>query len=475
MQFPLRTIAFPAACAALVALVPACTTGSRSDSHTETQGHRFTRAWYFNEPRGQMRSRATLRVHTFTRQELTDQFWSEGACFADLNRDGKQDVVSGPFWYEGPGFTVRHEFMPATQMSKSKRMSDGVDVSFPGFKGRLGNENEYAKNFFAFSDDFNHDGWADILILGFPGENSWWFENPGHNAAANGHWKQHVALDVTDNESPHFIDIDGDGQKEIVCNSKGFYGYAKPNPKDPTQPFIWHSISPNNKYHKFTHGMGVGDVNGDGRMDLLEKNGWWEQPKSLAGDPIWVLHPWTFGTGGAQMHAYDVNGDGLNDVVTSITAHGYGLAWYEQYREGSQIKFREHIFMNKEASENRYGVHFSQLHAIELVDMDGDGLKDIVTGKRFWAHGPAGDPEPNAAPVLYWWKLVRNGDKSVDFVPHLIDDNSGTGTELKVMDFNGDGRPDVLVGNKHGVYVFTHRTRAVGHDEWLAAQPKPLK
>lgn len=411
-------------------------------------------------------------LHYFEKQELSNEFWSEGASFGDINKDGKQDVVAGPFWYEGPSFKQRHAFMPDDKVSTSKK--DGKEVTFRGFKGALGSENEYSANFFSFTYDFNKDGWTDILILGFPGENSWWFENPGKDLSKGGHWKRHVALEVTDNESPHFTDITGDGKPEIVCSSKGFYGYAEFDPKNPTALFTWHSISPNNNYHKYTHGMGVGDVNGDGRKDLLEKNGWWEQPASRAGDPVWKFHPFTFGTGGAQMYAYDVNGDGLNDVITSLAGHGYGLAWFEQYREGSEIKFRDHTFMNKEPSENRYGVKFSQLHAIDLVDMNGDGLKDIVTGKRFWAHGPAGDPEPNAAPVLYWFQLVRGKDGSVDWVPHLIDDNSGTGTEVKAVDYNNDKLPDVLVGNKHGVYVFTQKTKRVSKAEFEAAQPKPI-
>ena len=112
--------------------------------------------------------------------------------------------------------------------------------------------------------------------------------------------------------------------------------------------------------------------------------------------------------------------------------------------------------MNKEPSENRYGLKFAQLHAIDLVDMDGDGIKDIVTGKRFWAHGSAGDVEPNAPAVLYWFQLVRNQDKTVDFVPHLIDNNSGVGTQVTVGDLNGDKLPDIIVGNKKGVFVHLH-------------------
>jgi len=412
-------------------------------------------------------------IHSFTRQQLTDQFWSEGACFADVNKDGNMDVVAGPFWYEGPAFTARHEFMPATHVSKSKK--NGQDVTFPGYKGFLGSENEYSANFFAFSYDFNQDGWPDILIIGFPGESTSWFENPGKDLGLGQPWKRHLALDVTDDESPQFVDINGDGKPDLICASKGSFGYAEIDTANPANPFRWHAISPDLHLHKFTHGIGIGDVNGDGKMDLLEKDGWWEQPAALTGDPVWQQHKWNFGTGGAQMFAYDVNGDGLNDVITSLAAHQYGLAWFEQYREGGEIKFKQHLIMNKEASENRYGVHFSQIHAIDLVDMDGDGLKDIVTGKRAWAHGPEGDPEPNGTPYVYWFQLQRASDGTVDFVPHLIDDASGVGTQVMAQDYNGDGLPDVVVGNKRGVFVFTHQAKSASREEWEAAQPKPLQ
>src|SRR4051812_1643220 len=388
----------------------------------------------------------------FKKTQLHDQFWSEGGNFGDLNKEGVNDIVGGRWWGEGPDFKKRNEYSPAT-MTFDLKLGPMTSVKVPGFHGTLGKENAYSDNFFAWVIDFNKDGWNDILIIGFPGQDTSWYENP---KGKERHWTRHKIFDQTDNESPTFTDLTGDGKPELVCITKGQYGYAEPDWSDAAKPWKWHAISPNNGYGNFTHGMGVGDVNGDGKMDILEKDGWWEQPASLAGDPLWEHHQVAFThkgmEGGAQMYAYDVNGDGLNDVITSLAAHHFGLSWFEQYREGGEIKFREHEIMG--AEPNKYGVKFGEIHAIDLVDMDGDGLKDIVTGKRFWSHGRVGDPDRNSEAVLYWFKLTRNADKSVEFVPQLIDKDSGVGTQVIAGDINKDGAPDIVIANKKGVYVF---------------------
>jgi hypothetical protein len=261
------------------------------------------------------------------------------------------------------------------------------------------------------------------------------------------------------------LDINGDGQPDLICNSHGYFGYATADPAGPAQPWTFHPITPKGKWAKFTHGIGIGDVNGDGRMDLLERDGWWEQPASLANDPVWTFHPFPFAPGGsAQMFAYDVNGDGLNDVITCLNPHGYGLAWYEQQRENGVITFKQHMIVGSTSADSPHGVHFSQPHSMALVDMDGDGLLDIVTGKRFWAHGQNGpDPESHGSPaVLYWFQLVRLKDGQVDFVPHLIDDDSGVGTQVVAGRIAHSPYPDVLVGNKKGTFLFVHEVKDTG-------------
>lgn len=388
-------------------------------------------------------------LHTFRKVLLSDQFYAEGANFGDLNRDGAMDVVAGPYWYEGPDFRRRHEYYPAKAFDPEK----------------------YSDNFFAHVYDFNNDGWPDILIIGFPGEDASWYENPG---STGGGWKRHVVFDGVENESPAWADLTGDGKPEIVSLSGGRYGYVQVDWEDPSRPWTFRPITPKGPWKKFTHGLGVGDVNGDGRNDILEKDGWWEQPASLEGDPVWTKHAVDFGPGGAQMYAYDVDGDGDNDVITSLKAHGYGLAWFEQVEENGRRAFVRHVIMNEKPEENPYGIAFSQPHALALVDMDGDGIKDIVTGKRYWAHGSHGDPEPNAPAVLYWFKTVRLGNgQGVDFIPYLVDDDSGVGVQIVVGDINGDGLPDIVSSNKKGTAVLLHERRRVDKRTWQSAQPRP--
>lgn len=384
--------------------------------------------------------------------QLTAEFWAEGACAADVNLDGHTDVLSGPFWYAGPGFKARHPIHPAPEHF-TLTQADGSTTDIAGFKGFLSGENGYSENFLSFAADLNADHWPDYLVVGHPGKETWWHENP---AGQDRPWRRHLALAQTDNESPHWVDVTGDGKPELLCMNGGRLGFAAPNPAHPEAPWTFHPVTADRGWKWNTHGLGYGDVNGDGRLDLITCLNWWEQPETPESGGQWKQHDREFSEAAAQMFATDVNGDALADVIASVNAHGYGIAWHQQRRDNGVSNWVRHLIAGRTPADSATGVAFSQPHAVAVTDINGDGLSDIITGKRFWAHGPKGDEEPNAPAVLYWFELQRtNGEAR--YVAHLIDDDSGVGTQVMATDLNGDQKPDVLVGNKKGLFVFLQR------------------
>lgn len=357
----------------------------------------------------------------FKKSHLWDEFYTEAATVADVNKDGKMDILAGARWFEAPDWK-------AHDIWKHKK--------FDYTKG-------YADSFLNFAQDVNEDGWVDLICFDFPGKEVYWLENP---AGADVLWKRNLIDSIASNESPMQVDVDSDGKKDLVFGNEKLGQMAWFSPSVKSKKVTWKRTAisePNAKgVGMFAHGLGWGDLNGDGLKDVMIIGGWWEAPKDFKTSP-WKFHEANLGYPCSQMITYDFDSDGDADVVSG-SAHNYGLWWHEQVRDkDNNIDFVRHVIDSS----------FSELHSVVLDDVNKDGLPDLITGKRFFSHqgkGPGG-LEPA---VLYWFELLKDGKQKPVWVRHLIDDTSGVGIQFVTEDMNKDGLQDIIIGNKNGVFYF---------------------
>jgi hypothetical protein len=369
----------------------------------------------------------------FRMQRLSEYYYSWGVAAADINHDGVQDLVTGGYYYLGPDYTKRREIYAAQTFNPSTQYA--------------------GTSWLNFAYDFTGDGWPDVVMTG-AGRTTTLYVNPKGESRR---WDKYTVLPKSNTEIALLKDIDGDGRPDLVQGLGGVLTWASPDPAKPTGEWIVHNISGPNGVG--AHGLGVGDINGDGRPDVLTSEGWYEQPAKGSQQETWTFHPEAFGArGGAEMAVYDVNGDGLNDVVSALNAHGYGLAWYEQKRDAEgKISFVQHMIMDDLWSKNAGGVTFTELHGSTVGDVDGDGIPDFIVGKRYWSHEDSyTDPDPYGNPVLYWYRTVRNKNApgGAEFVPELIHNRSGAGSQVLAKDLNGDGALDIAVSTNRGTFIF---------------------
>ena len=376
----------------------------------------------------------------FRVQKINDMYYSWSAAAADFNHDGILDLVAGPYIYFGPDFTRSREIFPATAFSPSKEFT-AVNCQY--------------------AYDFNGDGWPDILTG--PSRAALYINPKGESRR----WDKFEILPTNiQTEITLFRDIDGDGKPELIYGAEGALRYAKPDPADPTRPWTVHAVS--EPGYSIAHGLGVGDINGDGRMDIVNPFGWWEQPAPGSKQETWTYHPEAFARygrnilGGSVMAVYDVNGDGLNDVVTNLNAHGFGLAWFEQKRDtAGKISFVRHM-VSDDYSNNPAGDVFSEPHGATFADVDGDGVPDFIVGKRYWSHLDTQlDPDPYGPPVLYWYRTVRNpkAPGGAELIPEMIHNRSGAGSDILAVDLNNDGAIDIVTSTDRGTFIFWGKPR----------------
>ena len=373
----------------------------------------------------------------FRMQRISDFYYGWCAAVADYQ----------PRW--NPRYRLRPVLLPGAGLHRARREFTVARTYNPS--------NQFSQGMVNFAYDFTGDGWPDILMVGSETDLP-----VCESAGESRRWDRYNVVPQASTEIELLKDIDGDGKPEVLFGGDNAMEYAKPDPANPTAPWIVHQVS--EKTGVNAHGMGVGDINGDGRMDVVGPRGWWEQPPRGTPEGPWKFHPAAFGNGGAEMGVYDVNGDGLNDVVTGIAAHGWGLAWFEQKRDqGGEISFVRHDIMGDFSTKNAGNVTFSELHAMTFADMDGDGIPDIIVGKRQWSHLESFlDPDPYGPAVLYWYRTVRNpkAEGGAEFVPELIHNRSGVGSHLAAVDLNHDGAVDIITSTNRGTYIFWNQMHA---------------
>jgi hypothetical protein len=377
------------------------------------------------------------------RVQMIDPGYSETAAVADINQDGRLDILSGEYWYEAPSWR-KH---PIREINYT---------------------NGYIDNFSDLVTDVDGDGYPDIIQFGYFSQNIVWLKNPGKSG---GPWVMNEIDHSGPTEFAFLVDLNNDGKAQEVL----------PEFDRRNVPLAWFEFV-NGKWVKhvvaqqsYGHGIGVGDINGDGRNDIITPSGWLEAPPDVRAPGDWKFHPtdWdqhpipasgpSAATPTAEpgatlprvqfgfMYVLDINGDGRPDILTTM-AHNYGVCWYEQTADG---RWLQHVIDNT----------WSQAHASALVDLNGDGQPDLVTGKRYMAHNGS-DPGEREPLGLYWyeWRKAQSatpGNGGVEWIRHIVDygGRMGGGMQIVVKDLNGDGQLDIVSGGKAGLFLAENLTK----------------
>jgi len=375
---------------------------------------------------------------------------AEGISVLDMNNDGFLDLLSGAYWYQNPG-------------------SNGGEWKQHQFR-TVGIHNEFVSDCGEWIVDVDHDGQPDLVTAGWISNGLWWYRNPGPEATAAGTmWKAEKITDSYDTEGGAFADINGDGKPDLALahyNRAGvlWIDFSKDKPRV-------HHLGCR---EQDGHGIGIADINGYGKADVLTTHGWFEQID--ADNDKWQWHgDWDIGDAGFPILGYDVNHDGKLDLIYG-QGHGYGLYWLEQAGTPADRKWIRHTIDES----------FSQSHALALIDIDGDGVPELITGKRYRGHS-GNDPGSYDPVVVYAYKLptkaqfaaakanftgkqpasagmttgsgtmqIASGTSDPAFtrIALSVNGTASAGTQFIAADFDHDGDMDIASAGKLGVHVF---------------------
>ena len=355
------------------------------------------------------------------RQHLINPESEFSACAAiDVNRDGKLDIFCGGFWYQAPDWQ-RHPTR-----------------SVPQIRGRY---DDYSN----LPLDVNGDGWQDIVSINYRSRSLFWVEHPGESL---GMWKTHLIDSPGPSETGRLADIDDDGYLDLLPNGKDFAAWYRlnigsnletpTNDRLPSAEIRWTK-------HELPellqgHGLGFGDIDGDGRKDLVSANGWAKAPENRFNDR-WQSYP-EFNThrdASVPILVHDVDQDGDADVIWG-RGHNIGLYWYEQVCHPERREWKFHVI----------DTSWSAAHSMLLADIDNDQRMDLVTAKRYLGHGGK-DPAEYDPLGVYWYQFDVN---TRSWKKHVASLGGTCGFDLdpKCIDLDGDGDIDILAPTRGGLH-----------------------
>ncbi|MFO0941060.1 MAG: FG-GAP-like repeat-containing protein [Pirellulales bacterium] len=376
---------------------------------------------------------------------LESEFSAAGKL--DVNNDGQPDIVCGAYWYEAPHWK-RHRFREVEQI-----------------RGRF---DDYSN----LVVDVDRDGAQDIVSVNYRSKSLYWVRNPGvgksketsdpgsQKSQSSELWETIVIDHPGTSETGQLADLDADGKLDILPAGTNFAAWYRFVIEDGKVTWKKHDLPE----QLIGHGIGVGDLNGDGRTDVIGSKGWAQAPLNPREDR-WVWHD-EFSLArdcSIPILCWDVDSDGDLDLVWS-RAHDVGLYWTEQIESHASTVSVDKLIADHQAigmiATRKWVTHaidtsWSNIHTLMTADLDGDGKLELVAGKRYLAHDGK-DPGEYDPLSIAWYKF----DNSFRiWQRNVIGYGGPCGIDLDSFcaDMDQDGDIDIVAPSRIGLHWLENR------------------